>query len=293
MLAERRADVLVDWARRVAAGTGETPAGLLRDLGIDRALVPTFGDVAIEPPPLGARQVHLRGGVPSMATVEVWPAAGSLTLGMLDLRLGERQELPRVHWDSPHQSAYDVRSGPSGRCTVFARTSVAPARRGAGGLGAAANGAEVAVLHSSPRPRCGDPLPTRWIVPSSREGMLDVSHARPALASLSGAASGRLLRGSRSGRSLGTARPRRRREPRPTGSTAQTPSTRCGRNRRAASSGADVPRPDRRALPQAGPGQGPVVRGDDGDRSAPARRERHARAAGQDRDRVALGRGSA
>ena len=62
-----------------------------------------------------------------MATVEVWPAAGSLTLGMLDLRLGARQELPRVHWDSPHQSAYDVRSGPSGRCTVFARTSVAPA----------------------------------------------------------------------------------------------------------------------------------------------------------------------
>ncbi len=127
VLAERRADVLVDWARRVAAGTGETPDGLLRDLGIDRALVPTFGDAAIEPPPLGARQVHLRGGVPSMATVEVWPAAGSLTLGMLDLRLGARQGLPRVHWDSPHQSAYDVRSGPSGRCTVFARTSVAPA----------------------------------------------------------------------------------------------------------------------------------------------------------------------
>ena len=81
MLAERRADVLVDWARRIAAGTGETPDGLLRDLGIDRALVPTFGDEAIEPPPLGARQVRLRGGVPSMATVEVSPAAGSLTLG--------------------------------------------------------------------------------------------------------------------------------------------------------------------------------------------------------------------
>ena len=61
-----------------------------------------------------------------MATVEVWPAAGSLTLGMLDLRLGARQGLPRIHWDSPHQSAYDVRSGPSGRCTVFARTSEPP-----------------------------------------------------------------------------------------------------------------------------------------------------------------------
>jgi hypothetical protein len=128
ILAERRADVLVDWARRVASGTGETPDGLLRDLGIDRTLVPTFGDAAIEPPPLGARQVHLRGGVPSMATVEVWPAAGSLTLGMLDRRLGARQGLPRIHWDSPHQSAYDVRvEDPPGRCTVFARTAVVPA----------------------------------------------------------------------------------------------------------------------------------------------------------------------
>lgn len=127
VLAERRADVLVDWARRIAAGTGETPAELLRDLGIDRALVPDFGDEAIEPPPLGATRIRLRGGVPSMASVDVKPAAGTLTLGMLDSRLGERHELPRLHWDSPHTLAYDVRSAePPGRCTVFARTLESP-----------------------------------------------------------------------------------------------------------------------------------------------------------------------
>jgi hypothetical protein len=123
VLADRRADVLVDWARRIAAGTGETPADLLRDLGIDRALVPWYGDEAVFPPPLGAREVRLRGGVPSMASVVVTPADGTLTLGMLDARLGERQELPRLHWDSPYVSAYDVRSAdPPGRCTVFAHT---------------------------------------------------------------------------------------------------------------------------------------------------------------------------
>ena len=127
VLAERRADVLADWARRIAAGTGETPAGLMRDLGIDRALVPHFGDEAIEPPPLGATRVRLRGGVPSLASVEVSPAAGTLTLGMLDGRLDDRQELPRLHWDSPHTLAYDVRSTePAGRCTVFAQTLESP-----------------------------------------------------------------------------------------------------------------------------------------------------------------------
>jgi hypothetical protein len=127
VLAERRAEVLVDWARRIAAGSGETPDGLLRDLGIDRALVPWYGDEVIEPPPLGATRVRLRGGVPSMASVEVSPAAGTLTLGMLDARLGERQELPRLHWDSPYTLAYDVRSAdPPGRCTVFARTLESP-----------------------------------------------------------------------------------------------------------------------------------------------------------------------
>jgi hypothetical protein len=123
VLAERRADVLVDWARRIAAGTGETPAGLMRDLGIDRALVPDFGDEAIEPPPLGAARVRLREGVRSMASVDISPAAGTLTLGMLDVRLGERYELPRLHWDSPYTLAYDVvSSDPAGRCTVFAET---------------------------------------------------------------------------------------------------------------------------------------------------------------------------
>ena len=122
VLAERRADVLVDWARRIARGDGQTPEGLMRDLGLDRALVPAFGAAAIEPPPLGAVRVHLHGGVPSLATVQVWPAPGTLTVSMLDARLGEPTELPRLHWDSPHTLAYDVRSDdPPGRCTVFAR----------------------------------------------------------------------------------------------------------------------------------------------------------------------------
>ena len=122
------ADLVAEWARRIAAGDGQTPEGLLRDLGVEATLVPYFGDMSVETPPPGIRQVHLRGGVPSMATVEVWPADGSLTLAMLDARLGARQELPRVHWDSPHHSAYDVRAeDPPGRCTVFARTAVVPA----------------------------------------------------------------------------------------------------------------------------------------------------------------------
>ena len=239
---------------------GQTPAGLLRDLGIDRELVPTFGDLAVEPPPLGVRQVHLSGGVPSMATVEVWPTDGSLTLGMLDLRLGARQELPRVHWDSPHQSAYDVRSGPSGRCTVFARTSVAPAAEAPRGLGAAAHRAEVAVLHSSPRPRCDDPLPTRWIVPSSREGS-SMSRTLALLVALLVVLVVLPLGACSAGAGPAAppdSPPTRRREQRPTGSTgsdaldavrAQPP--------RGFERGADVPRPDRRALSPAGPGQGP------------------------------------
>jgi hypothetical protein len=127
VLAERRADVLVDWARRIAIGQGETPAALLRDLGIDRALVRDFGDEAVEPPPLGARGVRLRGGVPSMASVVVTPATGTLTLGMLDARLGDRHELPRLHWDSPYVLMYDVRPvAPAGRCSVFAHTWESP-----------------------------------------------------------------------------------------------------------------------------------------------------------------------
>jgi hypothetical protein len=122
------ADLVADWAHRIAAGDGRTPEELLRDLGVGGSLVPSFGDMRLEPAPAGIRQVHLRGGVPSLATVEVWPAAGALTLGMLDARLGARQELPRVHWDSPHLWAYDVRTeDPPGRCTVFARTSAASA----------------------------------------------------------------------------------------------------------------------------------------------------------------------
>lgn len=122
------ADLVALWARRIAAGDGQSPEELRRDLAVEGALVPWFGDMSLEPAPPGVRQVHLRGGVPSLATVEIWLHAGSLTLEMLDARLGARQALPRVHWDSPHHSAYAVRSlEPAGRCTVFARTSVAPA----------------------------------------------------------------------------------------------------------------------------------------------------------------------
>ena len=122
------ADLLAGWARRIAAGDGQTPQGLQRDLGVDGTLVASFGDMALEPAPAGFRQVHLRGGVPSMATVEVWPVEGAITLGLLDERLGPREELPRVHWDSPRTVAYDVSSDqPPGRCTVFARTSETPA----------------------------------------------------------------------------------------------------------------------------------------------------------------------
>ena len=122
------ADLLAAWARRIAAGDGQTPEGLLRDLGVEGVLVPTFGDMALAPPPGGVRQVHLRGGVPSMATVEVWPAADTVTLGDLEARWGPGDQLPRVHWDSPHVTAYAVRADdPAGRCTAFARTSVPPA----------------------------------------------------------------------------------------------------------------------------------------------------------------------
>ena len=71
LLAERRADVLVDWARRVAAGTGETPAGLLRDLGIDPRWCRPSATRRIEPPPLGARRCTCA------AVSRAWPRSRS------------------------------------------------------------------------------------------------------------------------------------------------------------------------------------------------------------------------
>jgi hypothetical protein len=50
------ADLVTDWARRIAAGNGQSPAQLQRDLGVDGTLVASFGDMALEPPPAGVRQ---------------------------------------------------------------------------------------------------------------------------------------------------------------------------------------------------------------------------------------------
>jgi hypothetical protein len=120
------AHLVLEWARRVAGCAGTSATALFDALGVDGSLVPDLGLDRIEPPPDGTTSVRVRGDVPSLANVEL-RTASTLLLGMLDGVLGTRQELPRLHWDSPHLSAYDVVSvAPSGRCTVFARTSAAP-----------------------------------------------------------------------------------------------------------------------------------------------------------------------
>jgi hypothetical protein len=121
------ADLVRDWAFRVAGCSGTSAHDLLAALGVDGSLVPDLGLDRIDPPPAGTTSVRIRGDVPSLANVEV-RTTSTLLLGTLDALLGPRQELPRLHWDSPHVSAYDVvSSAPPGRCTVFARTSTAPA----------------------------------------------------------------------------------------------------------------------------------------------------------------------
>ena len=116
------ADLVVLWARRVAGCAGGTSADLLAALGVPGALVTSFGSEVVDPPPDGLAEVRIHGGVASLATVDLRPAS-PLTLGDLDVRLGARQQLPRVHYDDPHTSAYVVvTDDPPGRCTVFARS---------------------------------------------------------------------------------------------------------------------------------------------------------------------------
>ncbi len=114
--------LVLGWARRVARCPGGTSADLLAALEVPGSLVSDYGADLVQPPPTGATRVRIMGGVASLATVEVW-AAGPLTLADLDARLGARQALPRVHYDDPHTSAYNVvTDDPPGRCTVFARS---------------------------------------------------------------------------------------------------------------------------------------------------------------------------
>ena len=47
---DERGDILVEWARRIAVGNGDTPAGLLRDLGLEGALADDFGSAVLDPP---------------------------------------------------------------------------------------------------------------------------------------------------------------------------------------------------------------------------------------------------
>ena len=116
------ADLVVQFACRVASCPGGTSADLFAALGVPGSLETDFGSETVLPPPAGTTRVRITGGVASLATVEVWPT-DPLTLGDLDALLGDRQELPRVHWDDPHNSAYAVRvEDPPGRCTVFARS---------------------------------------------------------------------------------------------------------------------------------------------------------------------------
>ena len=116
------ADLVVLWAHRVAGCPGGTSAELFAALAIPGTLMTSYGSELVEPPPSGLAEVRIHGGVASLATVDLRPAA-PLTLGDLDARLGARQELPRVHYDDPHTSAYDVVTiEPPGRCTVFARS---------------------------------------------------------------------------------------------------------------------------------------------------------------------------
>ena len=116
------ADLVVLWARRVAGCPGGTSAELFAALGIPGVLVTSFGSEVVDPPPPGLTEVRLHGGVASLATVDLKPEE-PLTLAELDGQLGARQELPRVHYDDPHTSAYVVvTDDPPGRCTVFARS---------------------------------------------------------------------------------------------------------------------------------------------------------------------------
>ena len=71
VLAERRADVLVDWARRSRPARARLRPVSCATSASTASWSPTFGDLAVEPPPLGARQVHLP------AVSRAWPRSRS------------------------------------------------------------------------------------------------------------------------------------------------------------------------------------------------------------------------
>jgi hypothetical protein len=90
-----RADLVVRWAERLCGSPFAKMVAVLDQL-----------DVPLDPPPLGAHAVDLDERFEPR--VELGFRAGTITRPMLEARLGEPNELVRLHPDSPYTFAWEV-----------------------------------------------------------------------------------------------------------------------------------------------------------------------------------------
>ncbi|GGM25245.1 hypothetical protein ACFFX1_09490 [Dactylosporangium sucinum] len=121
-------DLLWTWARRICGVTTEHAAEVAALLGLPAPTQDDFGRLFVQPSPPGTAWLQLcmndRAG---LSTVEIRFAEPALTRAELDACFGPSQELPRVHWDSPHLIAHAVRTPDAPlSCTLFSSFTAQP-----------------------------------------------------------------------------------------------------------------------------------------------------------------------
>ncbi|MEV6924878.1 hypothetical protein AB0M46_10260 [Dactylosporangium sp. NPDC051485] len=122
-------DLLYTWARRICGVTTEHAAEVAALLGLPAPTQDDFGRLFVQPSPPGTAWLRLnmndRAG---LAAVEIRFAGPALTRAELDAQFGPSQNLPRVHWDSPHVTAHRITTPDAPlSCTLFASFNGEPA----------------------------------------------------------------------------------------------------------------------------------------------------------------------
>ena len=117
LLADRRAGLVCAWAERLCEARSGAEADVAAALG-----------VRLDPPPLAATRLRVRGGDIPLVELEL---GEPLVLGDLERRLGAGNRLPRVDWDRPHVVAFTVaRAGAPFRCVALASSDEEPRAEG-------------------------------------------------------------------------------------------------------------------------------------------------------------------
>lgn len=105
--AEQRAGLVCALAERLCHARSGSEADLAAAVG-----------VPLDPPPIGATAVRVRGGDIPLVELEL---GEPLVLGDFTRLLGAGNRLPRVDWDRPHVVAFTMeRRGAPFRCVVLA-----------------------------------------------------------------------------------------------------------------------------------------------------------------------------